>query len=1102
MTEFDYKAQGLSLNLVIKDYIGRANQIAWSSDYRMIAISSMNNQVYIKNAFTGKNWKVFRFSSSATCLDWNHSGDLLAIGFADGSIRICDTNDLKKQSKSLKGQKSAITNIAWSPTGRYLSSCSYGTQPIIWDVHRKTKQSIDEWVNQDNKSFWYSINELFVTNILWLVDDSRFVYTDIDSNVGFIVQGVGLLNKDIYGNTSKGVVVNIFQSKVHEFLFYSNIPLARDKNNRNSYKHSGPWPREKPENLPIKYFQKNISFCFKRNIVAVGTQDRTIRLYNCDNGKLTDVLEGHTSSISTVSFSHNGDFLATKSIDGTTRIWNCITWDTVIIINDYSSETPGSCVDFHNKQPLLAISDLADRVIRIWEVDFEKLRELKSLNKSVKYTNAKIVLLGDTGVGKSGLALALTNQPFVPTESTHGRHIWMFDTNELSQIEDNKEIRETLLWDLAGQPGYRLIHQLHLDETAVALVVFDGRNEIDPFRGVRHWERALRQIQRLHNNKNMTIKKFLVAARVDRGGIGVSQERIDELMVSGGFDGYFATSAKEGTYISDLRNSIIRSISWNEIPKVSSTELFQSIKSFLIEEKESGCIIASADELYRHFVKNSKEFYGKTNNFAQFDTCIARMESSGLIRRLSFADLILLQPELLDSYASALIDAAKEEPDGLGSISEEVVRSGNFYIADDERIPNEAQERLLLTATIEDLLRYELALRESSDYGTYLIFPSQLTRESPDLPEPQGKTIKFIFEGPILNIYAALVVRLCHSGAFKKNQLWKNAAIFNSTVGGVCGLYLEYMEEGKSNLILFFDEDTSEETRFQFDEYIYLHLHRKSVTGSVHRQRLFICNDCETPITDIQVNRRRDKGFDWISCNVCENRISLLDQHERLRKTVQHSIEQMDKSANDVRNREVRSTSIIRNEEEIQIKSMITNLQDLRSINFIMGEKDIQIESMIDNFQQGEPSMTDTVALSVLLKGIDFLFGEASKLMQERREARQKRGEEDVASVPNTTESVTSSEVKATVQSKDIKQVYLNDVTKDIKHYINQIEAYRENKRIAEQAIQRYGSFIDAPSKVRHDLKDAEDGIKEYVQRLKNIIENTYGHKINIIGLD
>lgn len=72
--------------------------------------------------------------------------------------------------------------------------------------------------------------------------------------------------------------------------------------------------------------------------------------------------------------------------------------------------------------------------------------------------------------------------PFVPSiplaEGTQG-------TERTEGTNSLTETRETLLWDLAGQPGYRLVHQLHLGEVAVALVLFDARSETEPLSIVR-----------------------------------------------------------------------------------------------------------------------------------------------------------------------------------------------------------------------------------------------------------------------------------------------------------------------------------------------------------------------------------------------------------------------------------------------------------------------------------------------------------------------------------------------------------------------------------------------------------------------------------------
>ena len=143
---------------------------------------------------------------------------------------------------------------------------------------------------------------------------------------------------------------------------------------------------------------------------------------------------------------------------------------------------------------------------------------------------------------------------------------------------------------------------------------------------------------------------------------------------------------------------------------------------------------------------------------------------------------------------------------------------------EDERIADREQERLLLIATIEDLLRHQIVQREPSEGGMRLVFPSQLTREQPVLPEPAERSIAILFEGPVLTIYATLAVRLSHSGVFKKREMWKSAISYTAQVGGVCGIHVQEVEGGRGELSLFFDSTASEESRFLFEEYIQSHL--------------------------------------------------------------------------------------------------------------------------------------------------------------------------------------------------------------------------------------------------------------------------------------
>ena len=119
-----------------------------------------------------------------------------------------------------------------------------------------------------------------------------------------------------------------------------------------------------------------------------------------------------------------------------------------------------------------------------------------------------------------------------------GRHIWPIESTNVHLAEGIDSKRETILWDLAGQPGYRLIHQLHLSEVAVALVLFDSRSETDPFAGVAYWAGALDNAR-----LEQPLVKILVASRADRGGPQVSRARINEVIERYKFDGFFETSA-------------------------------------------------------------------------------------------------------------------------------------------------------------------------------------------------------------------------------------------------------------------------------------------------------------------------------------------------------------------------------------------------------------------------------------------------------------------------------------------------------------------------------------------------------------------------------
>lgn len=597
--------------------------------------------------------------------------------------------------------------------------------------------------------------------------------------------------------------------------------------------------------------------------ILIGDSIGTLTVREYDTGKREHVIERHTGGILAVAVSADGSLAASSSVDGTLRVWDTSSWEEIARLPGSSREWPCPLL-FHPTEPLLVTRGHGGKDLVLWNLD-EAMPTAED-EPATGYVNAKVVLLGDSGVGKSGLGLVLSNKKWGPTESTHGRKISLLERIEA----ENGDTRELLLWDLAGQPGYRLVHQLHLAEVSTALVVFDARSETDPFAGVRHWNRALEQARHVQGDTALPLTKFLVAARTDRGGLPASRARIDRAIAEMGFDGFFETSAKESVGTQALYEAIVKSVDWNELPRVTSNSLFTEIQTFFLENRDVKQALTTEEELYEHW---SKSCANADDRRPEFATCIGRLEHRGIVRRFSFGNYVLLRPELLDAYASALVHFAREEPDGLGCVREDDVRRGDFRVPSDERLDDREAESLLLLALIEDLARFELTYREESESGALLVFPSQATREWPEAPTPRGRAVQFTFEGPIDSIYSTLAVRLEHTEYFQRDEMWQAAVRYHPRDGGTCGLYLRTVEEGRGELTLFFDR-TTDNTKRQFERFVETHLERRSVPESVRKQHLAVCRTCDVEVPPTHVEMLISRGRDFYDCP-CGGRVTL-----------------------------------------------------------------------------------------------------------------------------------------------------------------------------------------------------------------------------------
>lgn len=588
-----------------------------------------------------------------------------------------------------------------------------------------------------------------------------------------------------------------------------------------------------------------------------GTNDGKVAKWDLSEGRRVAAFEGHRDEVRAVAVTPDGRFCVSGGEDQAVRLWAAETGECLAVLRGHTGPVLGIAITPDARR--IASVGL-DQTLRVWDLPDAILTRVATSRKR-GYVNAKVVLLGDSGVGKSGLALRLWHDRWEKTESSHGMEIQRL---VLPGVGDDAEVmREVWLWDLAGQPDYRLTHQLFMEQTALAVLVFDPQKP-DLFETVGYWQHALGKVAQKH-----AVPGILTAARCDRPGLRLTLDEVSEWAAARSLHGPILTAAKDSKHpgAAELRALIEKLLPWDKLEFRSTMENFPALKDAILavrDAKGPGGVVVKPEELETRVRKAAPQLALTSEDLRAVTGLLA---GEGVLHALPYGDLVVLNPCWVNSYASSLVKLAGESDNKLGHVPLAIIQAGKLPADGTPRLSQE-DEAQLLPALVALFLERALAWKQETDKGPMLVFPNyvRLPRSTP--PPRPGRTVVYRFTGPLEEIYCTLVVRLHYSGLFSGTKLYRQAVDFATATYKLAALTMRESGE-RGELDVYFGNKLDADVQAAFQQFVHEHLVAKA--KDVERLRNYFCPKCKEEVTDRRaIDAALAKQRTKLVCNYCD----------------------------------------------------------------------------------------------------------------------------------------------------------------------------------------------------------------------------------------
>ena len=407
--------------------------VSYSHDGKHLVASSGNNAVQVWDIVSGI--KLFSLSGHldyVECSVFSPDDKYIATASADNRIILWNATNGKK-IRTLSGHNNAVTSVAFSPEGDKLISSSADKTIRIWDLTETSESTIlkgnDEFISFANMNisgdiivsasrsngiihFWEKNNDESWKEIKTITGHSGFVFTVLFSPDGNTILSSSMDNTIRLWNVTDGTLRQNFKCGAHlngiaRFSPNGKLIAFGDGTVLKIIEvDSGTFIKEltdRKDKKPYVFTENVSSIAFSpdgRYIATATYLDKSIRVWDWENGTVIKLFDGHTDAVTSVAFSPDGNHLISGSYDNTVRIWSMNTPAGEVLRMD-GDDYFISCVTYSPDGRYIAAGGAS--TISVWDANsgirIDRFIGHKSHINSIQYSNDGRIIISSSDDG-------------------------------------------------------------------------------------------------------------------------------------------------------------------------------------------------------------------------------------------------------------------------------------------------------------------------------------------------------------------------------------------------------------------------------------------------------------------------------------------------------------------------------------------------------------------------------------------------------------------------------------------------------------------------------------------------------------------------------